>query len=695
MVGVCKSDFFGTAFTKLVSNTAQVNSRSLGNIRPAQITKPRSNLIFESNVTCGHRSGRTVKDTAEYKCLKLSICKIVIVHAVHDSTGLKVKIILRVSYFNCVNVCNFSTVSIEGYCCILVGVAYIIIRGRKCFAVLINGNGFNNVRAAGLNGDRNGRVTCNSLVVVGAVYGEAAACGKRAAGNNSTVVKERLHVNCKGSRAADPVSIALVRNGVNVLVGYACLCRRPCALGQSNGYVKTVGVNLCKECVNIIGRIIVLTKHLNVGEFLVYKTCRRTRVNKLHRNGLGITGLGIGNYEGVRALVKLVCKIAIIEEPICALNNLNAVIINFNSPCCPVTKRLNTYNSSNNVSVVCGKACSLKNVSSKTGQSRLIRLVCIPLVDSNSTVSSGDIAAVLCSISYVTGNCRNSLIPTGEGVLNTISSRLVGRNRTSGSLTVLIGLGFSAATCYPSYCILINSSVELCSISCITCNRNKFLIPTGEGVGVLCSCSLGSCRSHGHFTVVYGGSGGLVTVYPSDGELVDLVNCCDSHILRGHLSGNCSIPSLESMTNSCRISRCSNCSVVILCKSSNYVAVPVHEGDCVLVDCPLCCDSNILSGHLRGNLYIPVCEGITISCRINRFSNISIVFLSDFTNYVAVAINKCDSVVILNNLVFTCLGIIDRLKTVNAPSGNVLSECTAGNFQCYTCINIRVLVSTI
>ena len=699
IIGVLDADGLSSVLTKLVSKRTKVNCGTLGDILPQIITANANVSIFQRYVTGVHGSGGTVEDTAKYQSLQLVVGQIVIVHAVNDGTGDEIEIVLRVGNLNRVYVSDLGTVRIKGDGSVLGRIADLIgVKGCKCHTVLVNGDGFNNVGAGGLYGNGNRGVARNGLVIVGAVYSQATACGQTTAGNNRTVVQQRLHINGQGCATANPVCIALIRNGVNVLVGHACLCGRPSALGQLNRYVQAVGVDMRHKRINIIGRIIVLAKHLNVGKFLVDESCRGTGVNQLHGNSLGNIRFGVGNGEGVGALVQLVSKIAIIEQPLSTLDNLDIAVVDLNSPSCPVTKRLNTNNCSYSVLAIGCKACSLKDIGAQAGQSSLIGLIGVPLIDCNSTVGSCEFTAILSSIGHVTGNGGNGLIPTGKGVLNTISSRLSGGNGTNGSLTVLVGLSLSAATRYPSYGILIHSSIELCSIGHVAGNGNNFLIPTLEGIGVLSSCGLSGCLAGviGNSIVLpFAGLNGIaVAIHKGDGVLVNGIGRLDGHIVCGHLGGNSSIPARKSITGSGRINRSSNSRVVILRQSSNYVIVPVNEGDRVLVNSPLCIDGYVFV-NFRGDFLIPACKGVTRLGRIGDMRHgIALVNLNRMKRIVTIVpsygvnLFANDSGLSIN---FNLLQVVRNLnlRPVDLSGGNL--KHVARLERCKSIVNILIL----
>ena len=624
VIRILDADSLSSVLTKLVSQRTKVNCRTLGDILPQVVTTHANVSVLKRYVSGSHRSGRTAENTAKYQSLQFVVGQIVIVHAIYDRTILKSQVVLRVGCFNRINVSDFGTVGVEGDGSILRRIADLIgVEGSQNHAVLVNGDGFNNVGAAGLHGDRNGGVTCN-----GSAAGQRTARRQRVTCNNSAVVQEGLYIVSQGCRTANVVSVVCVSDGINHLDRCTCRNCSQIALNLGIGDRQTIGVYLSQQTIQVVCTIVVFAQFLHVGYSYVNQACRRTGVLKSHCNCLGVTGLGVGDGKGVRVFVQLISQIAIIEQPISAFYNLNTIVINFNSPSSPIAQRLNTNNSSNGVLAVSRQARSLQNLSTEASQRCRLRLVGIPLIYSNSTIGSSNLTAILCGIGYVTGNGSDGLIPTGEGVLHTVSSSLVSRALEAGCFVVIIGFGGGATTGNPSYGVASQNLGKGCRIGNIS-GSNRDRAPSTVGEVILRSRGLRRGGSHGHCAVFHGSCGSSIAVHPGNGILVDLVSRLNGHILSRHSRGNSGIPALEGITGSGRISRCRDGSSIILCQSSDYVIIPVNECDRVLVNSPLCSNGNILCRHSSGDFLIPACKSITGSGRISRCRNGGVVILLD------------------------------------------------------------------
>ena len=122
--------------------------------------------------------------------------------------------------------------------------------------------------------------------------------------------------------------------------------------------------------------------------------------------------------------------------------------------------------------------------------------------------------------------------------------------------------------------------------------------------------------------------------------------CFNRYILRRHGFGDFLIPSLKGITFSCRVGRGGNIRAVVLRNGCNLAAACGVKGYCILIDFPLCRDSNILGRHGFGNFPVPADKGISFSYRVGRGGNWCAVILRYGNIRFAVFGFDCDGILI-------------------------------------------------
>ena len=128
--------------------------------------------------------------------------------------------------------------------------------------------------------------------------------------------------------------------------------------------------------------------------------------------------------------------------------------------------------------------------------------------------------------------------------------------------------------------------------------------------------------------------------------MIYLPLCRDSHIFGRHGRGNRLIPADEGVAFSCRVGGSGNCRAVILCNGCNLTSTVCIKGDGVLIYLPLRRDSHIFGRHGRGNIPVPTCKGVALSCRVGRGGNRCAVVLCDGNIRFAVFGFDCDGILI-------------------------------------------------
>ena len=128
--------------------------------------------------------------------------------------------------------------------------------------------------------------------------------------------------------------------------------------------------------------------------------------------------------------------------------------------------------------------------------------------------------------------------------------------------------------------------------------------------------------------------------------MIYLPLCRDSHIFGRHGRGNRLIPADEGVAFSCRAGGSGNCRAVILCNRCNLTSSVCIKGDGVLIYLPLRRDSHIFGRHGRGNIPVPTCKGVPLSCRVGRRGNRFSVILRYGNIRFAVFGFDCDGILI-------------------------------------------------
>ena len=218
----------------------------------------------------------------------------------------------------------------------------------------------------------------------------------------------------------------------------------------------------------------------------------------------------------------------------------------------------------------------------------------------------------------------NRFVPTDEGI--TFSCR-VGRDGNCRAVVLRNGCDFAAACRIKGYRVLIYLPLRRDGHVFSRHSRRNCFVPTHKGITF--SCRVGG-GGNLHAVILRNGCDGTATCGVKGYRvLIDLPLCRDSHILGRHRRGNCFIPADKGISFSCRVGRCGDCRAIVLRNRGNGTAACGVEGNCILIDFPLCGDSHIFGRHGRRNCLVPTHKGITFSCRVGGGGNIRSVVLCD------------------------------------------------------------------
>ena len=160
-----------------------------------------------------------------------------------------------------------------------------------------------------------------------------------------------------------------------------------------------------------------------------------------------------------------------------------------------------------------------------------------------------------------------------------------------------------------------------------------FPVPAHKGVAF--SCRVGRCGNYR--AVILRNGRNLAAACGVEGYcvLIDFPLRRDSHIFGGHGFGNSPVPTDKGVAFSCRVGRGGDRRTVVLRNRHNLAASVGIKGNRVLIDFPLCRESNIFGGHGFGNFPVPADKGVAFSCRVGRCGNYRAVVLRNRRNLAA------------------------------------------------------------
>ena len=170
-----------------------------------------------------------------------------------------------------------------------------------------------------------------------------------------------------------------------------------------------------------------------------------------------------------------------------------------------------------------------------------------------------------------------------------------------------------------------------------------FLIPSLKGITF--SCRVGG---RGNFcTVILSNGCNLTSAVGIKGYCVriDFPLCFKCYILCRHGFGDFLIPTLKSITFSCRVVRDGNFRTVVLCNGCNLTSAVGIKGYCILIDFPLCFNRYILRRHGFGDFLIPALKGITLSCQGRSGNRCAVILRYDNIRFAVFGLD-CDGILI-------------------------------------------------
>ena len=135
-----------------------------------------------------------------------------------------------------------------------------------------------------------------------------------------------------------------------------------------------------------------------------------------------------------------------------------------------------------------------------------------------------------------------------------------------------------------------------------------------------------------------------ISISKSDFIAIDSPFSIDSHTSSWHSFRNFYIPTCKSVSSFNRIIYMWNNCIIILRNISDWSSSICIEMDCILIYFPLSCDSHIFSWHLSWNCFIPTVKSVSSFSWICWLSDISAIFSRNYIISFSIILNKCNCV---------------------------------------------------